>query len=326
MARTGGNVERTAILAVVVALVLVAAGAYVVLTSGIATDNSISGPVDHDGASNGNDTDGQEVPAPGNNTVSVHFPVDLSPGDPKIALDLSYPGKGQEGTYNYSWNRSYELRLNSSVLSNFEGRVLTKVFANKSNQIGTHCLIITPNGGSPISWQLKDKNGINFISGDLGNWISNGTGGDSAAFTLLFNRTGDFNLTFQSFDLDTGEPLSAPLTVGPLRTPVAGSLSIDALGPGSYRTEGNGTYYTVLLNVTNGWNIRHGVDASCLVLSNGTAEVRANLSAMSFVNQSLATGQTTQFMAYFDITGDIDTFRLEYRGPDGGQAVDVPLG
>ena len=265
-------------------------------------------------------------PAPGNETLSVPFPVDLASEDARIALDLSYPGKGQERTYNYTWNRSYEFRLNSSVQNNFEGRVLTKVFANRSDQIGGHCLIITPDGGSPVPWWLNEQDGVNVINGDLGNWTSNGTGGESTAFTLLFNRTGDFNLTFQSFDLVTGEPLSAPLTVGPLLVPVAGSLSIDALGPGSYRTEGNGTYYTVLINVTNGWNIRYGVDAAYLVLSNGTTEVRANLSAMSFASQSLATGQTTQFMAYFDITGDIENLRLEYRDQDSGQVVDVPLG
>ncbi len=98
-------------------------------------------------------------------------------------------------------------------------------------------------------------------------------------------------------------------------------LAQEAIGP-----KGDTTYYAILINVTNGWNIRYVVDASNLVLSNGTSEVRANLSAMSFGNQSLAAGQSTQFLAYFDITGDIDTFRLEYRGLNSAQVITVPLG
>jgi hypothetical protein len=303
---------------------IIAAGAYIALTSNGGSNQALLPPIDDDGDDN-NTSDSTPLPR-GNDTLEVPFPVELPAGEASIALQLTYPGQGHEGSYNYAWSEPYDFRLVSSVLNGYHGRVLTKMFADRSGEIGTHCLIVTSGDGAPVAWLLNEKDGVNIISGDLGNWTSDGAVGNDLAFTVSFNRTGDFNISIQSFDLDTGRPLSAPLTIGPLAVPVNGTLRVDALGAGSYQTDENGTYYTVLLNITNDWNVRYSVDAVSLVLSNGTAEVRANLSAMSFRNQSLAAGQSTQFMAYFDITGDIVDFRLEYRDVASGQTIAVPLG
>jgi hypothetical protein len=305
-------------------MMIIAAGAYIALTSNGGSNQAFLPPID-DGGDDNNTSDGTTLPL-GNDTVLVPFPVEQPAGEASVALQLTYPGQGQGGDYNYTWSEPYGFRLVSSVLNGYQGRVLTKMFADKSGEIGTKCLIVTSGGSAPIPWLLNEKDGVNIISGDLGNWTSDGVVGNDLAFTVVFNRTGDFNITFQSFDLDTGRVLSAPLTIGPLAVPVNGTLKIDALGAGSFRTEENGTYYTVLLNVTNGWNVRYSVDAGSLVLSNGTAEVRANLSAMSFQDQSLAAGQSTQFLAYFDITGDVADLRLEYRDETSGRVIAVPLG
>jgi hypothetical protein len=176
-----------------------------------------------------------------------------------------------------------------------------------------------------LSWAFAEQQGINHISGDLNNWTSNGTNSNVQPFTVMFNRTGDFDLIFQAFDLDTGKAISLPLKVGEFKVPVAGSLAFQMVGGGSYVTTPNGTYFEALLNVTNNWNIRYSVMASNLYISNGVRTVSANLSAMSFTSQSLTFGQSTQFMAYFSITGDVSHLKLEYRDTASGQVIPVPL-
>lgn len=306
--------KKITILAVVCALVLVSAGAYVVMVDNSAPDRAAN--LTDDPGNDGNET---EEPS-GNSSLDVRYPVNVTEEDAVITLSL----QGLSGS-TFEWSRAYALNLTSTVLGSYEGRVLTKVFAVRTDNIGEKCIIVTPSGASPLEWDLSQKDGRNVISGDLGNWTSTGTGGNISAFTLVFNRTGTFDLFFQAFDLDTGEALSVPLEVGPLDVPVEGSLTFETKGEGSFRTDENGTFYTVLLNVTNDWNTRYVVEGASLVLSDGSKEVGADLNAMSFENQSLAPGQSTQFMAYFKISGDPSDFKLEYRDQVSGMTIQIPL-
>jgi hypothetical protein len=314
--------KRTAIIALAVVLIVVSAGAYAALSWG----NLIKANVPPN-----NDGDGDNDPGNGvgnttkNTTVDVHFPVNLSADQAKIKLSVSYPGKSAGSSFVYNWTQPYEFNISSSVVGSYDGRVLTKMFAVKSGEIGAKCLIVISDNNR-INWTLDELQGINHISGDLNGWTSNGSAGNDHTISVVFNRTGDFELIFQSFDLDSGKALSAPYRTNLLNVPVVGTLGIKALGPGSYVSDENGTYFTVLLNITNQWNIRYDVSAANLLISNGTANVTANLTAMSFEKQSLAAGQSTQFMAYFDITGDAKNLKLIYTDEASDQVIKVPLG
>ncbi|MGE5379273.1 MAG: hypothetical protein ACM3L5_00195 [Candidatus Saccharibacteria bacterium] len=314
--------KKIAIVAVAIALIIVGAGAYAALTLGNSTKANL---LPDNGGNNDNNIDNQTGNATKNTTLDIHFPVNLSADQAKIMLNVTYPGEHAESSFIYNWTQPYQFSISSSVVGSYEGRVLNKIFALKSGEIGAKCLIVQSSNRT-VNWTLDELQGINHISGDLNTWTSNGSTGNDHPFTVIFNRTGDFELMFQSFDLDTGKALSVPYRTNFLKVPVVGTLGIKTLGPGSYVSDENGTRFGVLLNITNQWNIRYDVSAANLFISNGTANVTANLTAMAFEKQSLAVGQSTQFMAYFDITGPVNKLSLFYNDPISDQIITVPLG
>jgi hypothetical protein len=310
--------NKMTIAAIAVAAVLLVAGAYVVMSMG-----------------NSNPDDGNDVPDDGSNTQSdavdsknktlpVSFPVSITSDNRKMALSMTYPGKG-ESSYAYDWSEYYQFSLNATPASGYTGNVLIKMFAEKSGEIGQDSLIVTDFKGDQVTWHFAKKNNSealqNMISGDIVSWKTNGSA-SVRPFDVMFKGTGNYTLVIQAFDLDTGKAISDPVRVSPMYVPIKGNLTIVAVIHGEWSTTVNGTYYRVLVNVTNDWNILYHVDPANFYLSNATDEVGANLTATSFTGQDLQPGQTTQFQVYFDIEGDRLTFSLRYDDPVSG---DIPV-
>jgi hypothetical protein len=305
--------RANAIIAIVLAAALVGGGMWA-LSHGKGED------LPHD------DEPGTDLPdVPGNLTdpiFSVPHPVDIKAGEEKLSLELSYPGQGYAGT-EYAWNEEYEFVLRTSG-SGWDGRAVIKVFAERAESIGAKCIVITyGENGTVASWMLKTVHGNNHLSADTVVWLSNGTDDRTDRFSVLFNRTGTFNVTFQAFDADSGEPLSAPVSAADMEVPAAGELNIRALG-GEWREVENTTYFVVLLNVTNEWNVRHSIDAAYLTLSSDGAETRVSENVTSFTTQELAPGQSAQFQAFFLIEEGAGDIELIYAEPER-TPVNVPL-
>lgn len=317
--------KKMTIAAIAVAAVLLVAGAYVIVSM------SNNGPNDKNNGTDGNDTNAQSDAVDSKNkTLAVYFPVQISSDDRKMALSMTYPGKGESG-YAYNWSEYYQFSLTASPASGYTGNVLIKMFAEKSGEIGADSLQVKNSQGSPITWAFEKKNNSeplqNEISGDIVSWKTNGTTSERS-FSVMFKGTGNYTLVIQAFDLDTGKAISDPVKASPLYVPVTGHLTINALFRGEWYPTENGTYYRILMNTTNNWNVRYTIDPANFFLSNSTGApvqwVRANITATSFQAQSLAPGQTTQFFVYFDITGDRLNFTLKYEDPSTG-TINIPL-
>ncbi|MDW5561740.1 MAG: hypothetical protein SA339_00820 [Methanomassiliicoccus sp.] len=313
--------NKMTIAAVAVAAVLLVAGAYVVVSMGNGSDNQ-SGK----GGDNNTQTDAVDS---ANKTLAVSFPVEISADNRKMALSMDYPGKGESG-YSYNWSKNYQFNITASPASGYTGNVLIKMFAEKSGEIGTSNLVVKDFKGNQVQWSFATKNGAhtlyNEISGDIVSWKTNGTT-SYRTIDVMFNGTGNFTLFIQAFDLNTGKAISDAVSATPLYVPVTGHLVVKALNVGEWKTTVNGTYYVILMNITNNWNIRYDVDATYLVLSNSTTENAANTTAMVFRSQSLAPSQSTQFQAFFDFTNqDRTSFVLQYRDGNTGEVMSVPLG
>lgn len=295
--------KRTnALLAVAVAAVLIGAGLWVMLP-GKGEDLPPNGD------------DGPDVPdVPGNLNdpiAKVPHAAEIDEKDVKLHLELDYPGNGT-GT-KYAWNEAYEFILSTSG-SGWEGRAVLKVFAERTESIGAKCLIMTYGDGVRATWDDHVVHGAIHLSADTVVWISNGTDDRTDRFSVLFNRTGTFGLTFQAFDADTGDPLSAPVSTGQMVVPAAGSMDIRALS-GVEEVIENDTYYVVLINATNGWNVRHSMDAAYLVLSSDKGEALVDADRTAFTTQLLEPGQSTQFLAYFPMEDIGDDLELIYAEP-----------
>lgn len=312
--------NKMTIAAIAVAAVLLAAGAYVVMSMG-------NTPKDK-GTDGGDSNPQSDAVDSKNKTLAVAFPAGISDSDRKMALSMTYPGKGNESDYTYKWNEPYQFSLNATPASGYTGNVLIKMFAEKSGEIGTNNLKVKDFQGKDVNWTLNIRNGAqtlyNVIGGDIASWKTNGTA-SVRSFEVSFLGTGNYTLYIQAFDLDSGRAISDPVTAKPLYVPVTGELTVKALTRGTWETTANGTYYKILINITNDWNIRYDVLGTNLVLSNGTDEVHANTTAMVFKAQSLAPKQSTEFQAYFDIQGDRNTFVLQYWDSHSGEIISVPL-
>lgn len=309
-----------ALIALALAIVMVGAGTWALLPGEGTNDPAPGGDDDDDDEQNGNDPPKDDD----NGTVAlVPHPVDIDPGEAKLSLSLSFPGQGEEGT-EYLWDQPYDFVL-TTASDGWAGRAVVKVFAEKSGEIGPKCLVAVLDGsGAPIEWHLNEVHGNNHVSGDAFVWMANGTAERTDHLWVTFNRTGTFLLTFQAFEAASGAPLSVAVGSGPCEVPVTGGLAIRALGGGEWRTVDNVTYFAVLLNVTNGWNIRYTVDARYLVLSDGRDEVTVTQGVTAFTSQSLAAGQSTQFLAFFLVEGDGEDLELVYAEP-GRPPIDIPL-
>lgn len=310
--------NKMTIAAIAVAAVLLIAGAYVVMSMG-----NTPGKDGTDGGDNNPQTDAVDSER---KTLEVAFPIDITSNDRKMALSMTYPGKGESG-YTYNWSEPYQFGLTASPASGYTGNVLIKMFAEKSGEIGTSNLKVKDFQGKDVNWTFNTKNGAqalyNVISGDIVSWKTNGST-SVRSFEVSFVGTGNYTLFIQAFDLDTGKAISDPVTASPLYVPVKGQLDINALFHGEKFVTANGTYYRILIKTVNEWNIRYSVDPARFSLNNGTGWTEANVTATSFQTQSLAPGQSTQFFVYFDLADDNLTledrmgFSLKYEDPTTG--------
>lgn len=329
--------NKNVIAAVAVVIVLLAAGAYVVLSMNTPNDKGNDNGNDNNNNNNGNNgSNGTNPPTLstvdlGFRTMNVTLPRDLGAASPKVSLAVTYPGQGQADiTYNRA--QSYRFQINSTPAAGYSGDVLIRMFAELTDpidEIDPQNLIVTNATGRTLEWTTDTRIGdyVNHIviSGDLGAFRTNGNATDSRTFDVVLNYVGNFTLAFQAFDLNSTETLSAPITAGPMWVPIKGSLTVTALS-GEWRTNVNGTFFVVLVNFTNNWNIRHVVYASGLVISNGVNEFTANASATAFSSQQLIPlNGNTQFLAWFDVTGNRVDFTLRYNDPVSGEIYNVTL-
>lgn len=267
----------------------------------------------------------------GHQSLNVTFPRSLGSAQPKVSLAVTYPGQSDAAS-TYNRGQSYRFQITSTPAAGYSGDVTIRMFAeltDPKDEIDPQNLVVTNATGRVLDWTSDTRIGqqINYIviSSDLGAFRTNGNATDNRTFDVKFNYVGNFTLTFQAFDLNTNATLSAPTVAGPMYVPIKGTLMVSA-GSGEWRTNENGTFFLVLVNVTNNWNIRHTVYASDLYLSNLTATVHVNATATSFVSQQLTPlGGTTQFLAWFDITGNRADFTLQYRDSATGQVFDVTI-
>ena len=273
------------------------------------------------------DGDGPDVPdvpnVPGNLTdpiAKVPHAAEIDEKDVRLHLELDYSGQGTGEEY--AWNEAYEFALRTSG-SGWEGRAVIKVFAEREESIGAKCVIVTYGDGVRAAWDDHVVHGVIHLSADTVVWISNGTDNRTDLLSVLFNRTGTFTLTFQAFDADTGEPLSAPVSNGKMVVPATGEMDIRVLGMEEKVIE-NDTYLVVLINATNGWNVHRSMDAAYLVLSSDKGETLVDENLTTFTTQVLGPGQSTQFLAYFPMEGLGDGLELIYAEPEQPPAV-VPL-
>jgi hypothetical protein len=313
--------NKMTIAAIAVAAVLLVAGAYVVISMGNNPNNG-----GNDGGNTNTQTDAVDSK---NKTLAVSFPVTITSDNRKMALSMTYPGKGESG-YTYDWSQDYQFSLTASPASGYTGNVLIKMFDEKSGEIGQDSLKVKDFQGNQITWTFSKKNNSeplqNMLSGDIVSWKTNGTE-STRTFDVTFTATGNFTLIIQAFDLDTGKAISDPVKASPLYVPTGGHLTIGALFHGEWYQTENGTYYRVLVNATNNWNVRYYVDPARFYISNGsepTVWVKANTTTTTFQNQSLAPGQTTQFFVYFDISGNRLNYELKYEDLASGTIL-VPL-
>jgi hypothetical protein len=337
----GDVMKKTMIAAVAVVIILLIAGAYVALSMSTPNDGDDNGPDNNNNNNNNNNTNNTTDPTNtttpntidlGYQTLNITFPASLGTADPKVALSVSYPGQGVNG-YTYNRSQTYRFQIQSTPAAGYSGDVLIRVFAELTDpvdEIDPQNIIITNATGRVVDWtadtRIGDYTNKIVISGDLGAFRTNGNATDNRTFDVRLNYVGNFTLTFQAFDLNTSAVLSAPTVAGPMYAPIKGSLSVLAKG-GQWITNENGTYYRVLVNVTNNWNIRHTVYASGFVLTNGTAvDFNVNDTATAFDSQQLIPlGGTTQVWLYFDATGTSNEFTLKYHDQVTGEDYNVPL-
>jgi hypothetical protein len=193
------RLRRATIIAAVVAAVLLVGGTFLVLS----TTGFPGGDDGTDGQSNGVDSKNSTVPAP--------FPVDV-PSGAQIALGLNYPGKGNDSSVH---DRNEYVRFNISAVPvpGYTGNVLMKVFVERVNGTVAGAVLVKDPQGKMIELTLnRDGNGpYDVLSGDVNSWKSTGAA-VASSFEVLFSLSGDYNVTVQAFDLDTGKAISAPVT------------------------------------------------------------------------------------------------------------------
>ncbi len=320
--------KKNMIIAIAVVAIVVIAGIFVALNA------STLFPSGNDGNNDNNDDDNVDTASDAvtstNKTLSVSYWADtVNEADKKVSLNIDYPGEGLS-SYNYSWDHKYQFNITSTPLNGYSGNVLFKMFGQKEQEIAASDIIVTNSNNKVVDFTFAKREGLytlkNVIGGDVGSYKSNGSALGVRTFTLEFRDTLNYTFYFQAYDLDTGKAISSPVVVGPLNVPVTGSLTFKA-GVGGWDVDTNGTYYAVLVEVTNDWNIRYTVNASNLYLFNGEDWVQANPASMDFKSQSLAVDQTTMFLAKFYLPQESNSgYYLQYRDVAIDQEIDITLG
>lgn len=269
----------------------------------------------------GGDDDDDEGGGITETPLAVDNPSVVSQTAANVSLAAAYPGQGQLGGFAFERGQSNAFQVVSTPINGYEGPVLTKVFIQREpggiNQEG-----IQHNFGNndSVNWAFSFVNGTHWGASDIGPvWQSDGAGTHREDVNLVFNRTGTYNVTFQSFNPETGRALSQPLSISPINVPETGTLRVTTIG----NAERQGEYYAVQTNITNDWNNRRDVNASDLRVYSKTAAVAPDPERTTFKAQSLDIGQSTQFTAYYKIADDPTL--MEYRDNKSGQVIQVPF-
>ena len=118
--------------------------------------------------------------------------------------------------------------------------------------------------------------------------------------------------------------ISQPLMLTPMHVPVTRGMTIVKVGDGDVQILNGSTYYQIVLDVTNGWNIQHDVDIQNLTLWVNSTAVLAISNRTEFTAQTLEPGQMTQFQAFFPLTVSSGAFAMTYD--DYGTVIPVQLG
>ncbi len=309
----------------VVAIVIVAAFAM----SGNGNDKST---LVNDNGSNGNTKDsGQNGTGPKSNentsssNVTATSPGNVLPGNEHLSLATTYPGAGN-ASYTYDWKQTFVITVTISPKDEWNGRVALLAFVNKVGaNIGTNCMLLSYDGSS-TKWTVTSYDGSNLENGHVLVFTTNDSSSYVYHLEVGFNETGTgvYDVVLQAFDADSGQAISQPLYLAEMNVPPMGSLDITSVGNGSFTTIDGISYYEVVLNVTNDWNICHTVYLQNLTLEVGNTPVLADQYQSTLVKQTLDPGQLTQFVACFPTMDTGAVLKLTYD--DNGTMIDVPLG
>jgi hypothetical protein len=157
-----------------------------------------------------------------NGTVSDGTP--LLPNNTLIQ-NLQYPVQDR-----YWRNITYPLQLSVSLLpdATWRGNVTELIIASKTDPnstvgcIGVHCMTVLYSDSSssvtPVEWVRHAETTECNITGQINATGNHTFSTDSGTkwtipLQLMFNRLGDFTITFLAVDSDTGQLLSSPLVV-----------------------------------------------------------------------------------------------------------------
>lgn len=284
---------------IILAIVLIGAVAYAVLAS--EGDNA-----------EGDKENNQQNPSDPNKTVVA--PVNSD--NKNLTLSVKYPGQGVGG-YNYATHQTYTFDL--TVDSNgWAGKSNIMIFGERSDGgIDTGCMNVSINGNSIQTAKnyVEPENVLSAIIKNIN--ISNG-GSQQIPVEVSFNRIGDFTITFQAFD-EKGNPLSAPLKCSGLNVPESGKIGLN-VNESSVKERDGKKYTEVKADVTNQTNVRVTINASDFYLSNGSKVIQADAGLSTPDSRTLnfngdsSGNDKMQIDLYFDYSGSLSGYHLEYRG------------
>ena len=156
--------------------------------------------------------------------------------------------------------------------------------------------------------------------------MSNG-GSQNIPVEVTFNRVGTFTVTFQAFD-EKGNPMSAPLKCSGLNVPESGKVGL-SINEHSIKDVNGKKYTEIKAEVVNNTNVRVTINASDFYLVNGSKSVQADSglsnpeSRMLNFSGDSSRNDKMEIDLYFDYSGSLAGYHLEYRGAYG--ADNVPL-
>ena len=293
---------------IIVALALVGAAAYAVL---VYDDNKAD-----DNKSNSNQNQPEQ-----NKTVVAPVETD----NKSLTLSVKYPGQGVGG-YSYSTHQTYTFEL--TIDSNgWAGKSNIMIFGERSDGgIDTGCMSVSVNGNT-IQTTKNYVEPENVLSAMVKNVNMSNGGSQNIPVEVTFNRVGTFTVTFQAFD-EKGNPVSAPLKCSGLNVPESGKVGL-SVNEHSIKDVNGKKYTEIKAEVVNNTNVRVTINASDFYLVNGSKSIQADSglsnpeSRMLNFSGDSSSNDKMEIDLYFDYSGSLAGYHLEYRGAYG--ADNVPL-
>lgn len=293
---------------IIVALALVGAAAYAVL---VYDDNKAD-----DSKNNSNQNQPEQ-----NKTVVAPVETD----NKSLTLSVKYPGQGVGG-YSYSTHQTYTFEL--TVDSNgWAGKSNIMIFGERSDGgIDTGCMSVSVNGNT-IQTTKNYVEPENVLSAMVKNVNMSNGGSQNIPVEVTFNRVGTFTVTFQAFD-EKGNPVSAPLKCSGLNVPESGKVGL-SVNEHSIKDVNGKKYTEIKAEVVNNTNVRVTINASDFYLVNGSKSIQADSGLSNPESRILdfsgdpSRNDKMEIDLYFDYSGSLAGYHLEYRGAYG--ADNVPL-